>query len=261
MTEFARSTWLPPLEARRSCQENTCYRPHTHDTVSIGLVQAGESVFSGALTGPVRLTPGDVIVIGAGHVHQCNPCGGTWRYQMTHVDHSWAASLARYGAESLLGEVAIVRDPALGRIVIEWGDLVFADADAAALADGFTRLLEALQRAAIVRRVPSEVDLALRERLRPVLTRLSESAVPPSLDELGALVGRSRYQVVRLVKRATGLSPVAWRQNARITRARHLLAQGWGIADAAHALGFADQSHFHRVFRSHVASTPAGYRG
>lgn len=33
-TEFARSTTIPHVEARRSSQENSCYRPHTHDTFS-----------------------------------------------------------------------------------------------------------------------------------------------------------------------------------------------------------------------------------
>ena len=81
-----------------------------------------------------------------------------------------------------------------------------------------------------------------------------------ALAELGALVGMSTHQLVRAMKRATGLAPLAWRQNARIVHARHLLRDGVPIADAAHELGFTDQSHFHRVFQAHVAAPPGAYR-
>lgn len=93
MAEFWRSTALPHLEARRSCQENPCYRPHTHDSFSIGAIDAGTSVLTGPLDGKIRLEPGDVIVIPAGQVHACNPDHGRWLYQMIHTDQAWAASL------------------------------------------------------------------------------------------------------------------------------------------------------------------------
>lgn len=94
MAEFWRSTALPHLEARRSCQENTCYRPHTHDSFSIGVIDAGTSVLTGPLDGTIRLEPGDVVVIPAGQVHACNPDAGRWLYQMVHMDQNWAVSLA-----------------------------------------------------------------------------------------------------------------------------------------------------------------------
>ena len=50
-------------------------------------------MLSGALDGAVRLVPGDVVVIPTGHVHCCNPDGGRWLYQMTHMSQPWAASL------------------------------------------------------------------------------------------------------------------------------------------------------------------------
>ncbi|WP_159499868.1 AraC family ligand binding domain-containing protein [Microbacterium sp. 18062] len=96
MSEFWRRDDLPHLEARRSSQENSCYRPHTHDTFSVGLIDAGTSVLAGHLGGVIRLRPGDVVLIPADHVHDCNPDDGAWRYQMIHIDQEWAASLAQH---------------------------------------------------------------------------------------------------------------------------------------------------------------------
>lgn len=108
--------------------------------------------------------------------------------------------------------------------------------------------------------VVGDTDMQLREQLRPVLDRLRNDESNPSLDELAALAGLTRYQLIRAVKRATGLAPLAWRQNARIAQARRMLRTGRPIADTAHELGFTDQSHFHRVFRAHVAASPGAYR-
>ncbi|MDN5890523.1 MAG: AraC family ligand binding domain-containing protein, partial [Yaniella sp.] len=84
MVEFSRSTAIPHLEARRSCQENSCYRPHSHDAFSIGLIDEGLSVFTGPFGNSIRLRPLDVIVIAADQVHQCNPYSGRWLYRMIH---------------------------------------------------------------------------------------------------------------------------------------------------------------------------------
>ncbi|GAA4388106.1 MULTISPECIES: helix-turn-helix domain-containing protein [Brevibacterium] len=40
-----------------------------------------------------------------------------------------------------------------------------------------------------------------------------------------------------------------------------MLRAGTSVVETAIALGFVDQSHFHRVFRAHVAALPGAYRG
>jgi hypothetical protein len=89
MPEFWHSALMPQLESRRSCQEVACYRPHTHDRLSIGLIDSGTTTFTGAASGPVPLAAGDVILIPAGHVHACNPENGRWQYQMIQADQDW----------------------------------------------------------------------------------------------------------------------------------------------------------------------------
>lgn len=262
MTEFWRSRTLPSAEARRSCQENPCYRPHAHDSFSIGAIDAGTSLLTGPLDGVTRLEPGDVVVIPAGQVHACNPHRGRWRYQMIHLDPAWTAGLLPASeAGDLLTGVSVLRRPDLHARVSALNDAIFADEAREPFEARFADLLTEFGTAAPAHRVVSTADPELLARLAPVMRRLGAEESNPTLDELAASVDMTKYQLVRAVRRATGLSPLAWRQNARIIQARRMLAEGCPIAETAHALGFTDQSHFHRVFRAHVAATPGAYRG
>ena len=49
-------------------------------------------------------------------------------------------------------------------------------------------------------------------------------------------------------------------RNWRVARARELLRGGLPLADAAHAVGFADQAHMTQVFKRVYGSTPGVFR-
>ena len=56
------------------------------------------------------------------------------------------------------------------------------------------------------------------------------------------------------------MTPHAWQIDRRIQRARQLLDQELPLAEIAQQLGFADQSHFQRIFKQRVAVNPGEYR-
>jgi AraC-like DNA-binding protein len=84
-------------------------------------------------------------------------------------------------------------------------------------------------------------------------------AAMPSLGELAAAVGVSRYRALREFKRHTGVTPFAYLNAVRLTRAADLLRRGWSGTEAAHEVGFADQSHLIRHFRHQWRITPGRY--
>ncbi|MFV0489470.1 MAG: helix-turn-helix transcriptional regulator, partial [Vibrio fluvialis] len=73
-------------------------------------------------------------------------------------------------------------------------------------------------------------------------------------------VGVSPYHLIRTFKQYFGLSPHAYLMDERIKRAKQLLKQGETIVDTSLALGFADQAHFQRSFKSRIALTPKKYQ-
>jgi AraC family transcriptional regulator len=65
----------------------------------------------------------------------------------------------------------------------------------------------------------------------------------------------------RAFKASTGVTPHAWRQMQRVSRAKILLDTTLlPLAKIADVCGFSDQSHFTRVFSRHVGESPGSWR-
>jgi AraC-like DNA-binding protein len=96
---------------------------------------------------------------------------------------------------------------------------------------------------------------------RTVMERLvAELAAPPSLAEIAADLGMSRYRVLRSFRETVGMPPYAWLAQYRVNRARGLLERGLRPAQAAALTGFADQAHLTRWFRRVLGVTPGAFR-
>ncbi|SMF52484.1 AraC family transcriptional regulator [Neorhizobium sp. CSC1952] len=81
------------------------------------------------------------------------------------------------------------------------------------------------------------------------------------LQELAELTGLSQSHFSHSFKASTGMAPHEWQTNARLDRAKKLLAaDDQPLTSVAAETGFSDQAHFTRVFRKHVGTTPARWR-
>lgn len=81
------------------------------------------------------------------------------------------------------------------------------------------------------------------------------------LEQLATECGLSRAHFARCFKVTTGKSPISWLLNQRLNRAMALLADtNMTLTDIANLTGFADQSHFSRVFSRHVRTAPSEWR-
>jgi len=79
------------------------------------------------------------------------------------------------------------------------------------------------------------------------------------LEELARLNGLSKAYAIRSFRRVVGMPPYEWLLQLRIEEAKALLQAGRAISEVALEFGFADQSHFHRRFKSVTGMTPAAY--
>ncbi|GKQ50599.1 AraC family transcriptional regulator [Bradyrhizobium sp. Ce-3] len=107
----------------------------------------------------------------------------------------------------------------------------------------------------IVSREPSRS--AGRIERRELGIALMESVEP--IGTIAAGFGRSREGFSRMVRREFGVAPHAFRQLARLNRARGLLRAGEPVAAVAADAGFSDQSHLTRLFRRTFGTTPGVY--
>jgi len=82
-----------------------------------------------------------------------------------------------------------------------------------------------------------------------------------SLETLAAEARLSVYHFSRAFRLSTGVSPHRYVLEQRVKRARQLLVQtDLSLSAIANAVGFFDQGHFSRQFRSLVGTTPSGFR-
>ena len=81
-----------------------------------------------------------------------------------------------------------------------------------------------------------------------------------SLQQLALLVNLNPFHLVRLFKKAIGLSPYEYLLIVRAEHARQLLRSGYQVQEAALEAGFYDASHFNRLFRKIAGTSPKSFR-
>lgn len=81
-----------------------------------------------------------------------------------------------------------------------------------------------------------------------------------SIMDISKSCGMSNFYLIHSFKKQYGITPHAYQIVLRINKAKELLRKGEGITSVATDLGFTDQSHFHKSFKSMVAATPKQYK-
>ena len=82
-----------------------------------------------------------------------------------------------------------------------------------------------------------------------------------TIVDLARQCGLSAGYFVSAFKRSTGVTPHRWLTHRRVDSAKRLLNdRDVPVAQIAVACGFANQSHFTRVFRAVTGCTPAAWR-
>lgn len=159
--------------------------------------------------------------------------------------------------------------PAHDPVIDHYAGLVLHEAESrnqpdAAFLEAFGRLLglHVLKRHVLP---PATVDASprltaqLRERLDGYIRRTLPA--PILIEDLAAACALSHYQLLRLLKRATGETPQHYVLQQRIELGRKLLRESaLPLAEIAAALGFSSPSHFSNTFKSFTQSTPKAYR-
>jgi len=139
------------------------------------------------------------------------------------------------------------------------GELRASDAAAPLAAEGFAlELLAATTREARIERSPGRPPAWLRSAEELLRARLADRI---GLGELAEVVGVHPTYLARAFRAHYGLSVGEYGRRLRLAWAAAELARGEKpLAEIATSAGFADQSHFTRVFRRHIGTTPARYR-
>ncbi|MGC0332325.1 AraC-like DNA-binding protein [Streptomyces sp. SAI-170] len=249
----------PPLDLLTARFQRHVYAPHAHEEFTIGVCVGGSEIID-YRGGHIRTGPGSIVVLAPGEMHTGGPGSATGGY----------AYRALYAAPSLLTEGTLgsphfreplLDDPELAAALRLTHTELAACPDPLEAESRLPWLLTALTRRHSTARATTDlvpgadrIAVAVRDRLA------DELLAPPSLADLAADLGLSRYQLLRAFRTTMGVPPYAWLAQYRVTRARGLLDAGLRPAEVAGLVGFADQAHLTRWFRRVLGVTPAAYR-
>ncbi|GAA2829769.1 AraC family transcriptional regulator [Aminobacter aminovorans] len=235
------------------------YDPHRHETYAVGHTLSGAQAFR--YRGSDRISVQDeCMVIHPDEVHDGHagvPDG--FSYRMLYVE-PWLVCRA-LGRDSLLPFVpgVVERDTELVALI----DDAFAD---------FPNPMEPLQADAFIADVAAQLsrrsDGAKPQRAnalpvekiataREFLTEAFDQQV--TSGDLERITGLDRFELSRAFRRLLGTSPHRYLLGRRLAHARSCMAAGEGLAEAAAASGFADQSHMTRHFRARFGITPGRF--
>lgn len=252
---------FPFMELRSTEMSSLPYKTHYHTQFSIG------AIFHGATCTQYQgksktLHVGDIILIPPFVPHNCNPLDGKPRsYAMMYLDVEWSLSqlslLFGKSVPLIHCKDVVVRD---AQLFCFYQHIVrgFHTGNHEHITQVLFPLLSTLFRYCCL---PASPDLSQHEITPYLRMRLSSNLLnPPALDSLAQETGLRKETLIRLFQRDTGMTPISFLNNMRIEQAKILLREGYDIADVGYQTGFSDQSHFHKAFVSHTASTPGQYQ-
>ncbi len=240
------------------------YELHTHPTYVIALITEGcERVRVSRET--VLAPAGSVLVVNPEEWHDGEAGAESgWAYRTFYPTVDLMSGIAR--------ELGREHTPMFPRRLIE--DRALAAALRAAhessmsheAAEAETAMLVALRRLLLRYgdwgQQPEETEDSGAHRRLARYAQAIEQDLASTLDlqRLARTAGVTRFQVIRDFKKVTGLTPGAFIRDRRLRRASALIGEGAGLAEAAAAAGFADQSHLSRAFRTMHGVTPGAFR-
>ena len=221
--------------------------------------------------GEWRLSEGDVMLVPAGEPHRALELRRSEYWGLAFCVSCFAAD----AGSTLLEPFERVRGGAAPVVHIPAGRRAFLESLFLELEQKSPRgkegpaALDAVQRS-LLTLIMNEVDRAAevasstskRGLVVDALRYIERNCLRPlTLGEVAKAVGRTPSHVTSALKHATGQSVVEWIVTGRMAEARRLLLHSDEMVDViSERVGYADPTHFIRMFRRAHGETPAKWR-
>jgi AraC-like DNA-binding protein len=257
VAHYWRHPAVPGVDLMRARFVRHGFARHTHETFALGVVRAGtEDLWVGGVRHVI--STGGVVLLNPDVVHTGGPVDDVgWAYRVFYPSVDVVA--AATGCPDPWFTRPIVDDPAAAAVLGQ-AHLAAESADRLASETLLSTALSLLWQGYGGGRRMVPVAGGAREAAAARDILHARAVEPPSLGELAAMVGTSRFALLRAFRARYGLPPHAYLNQLRVRRARTLLDKGMPAAAVAVAVGFADQSHLSRHFRRLVGLAPGRYQ-
>jgi AraC-like DNA-binding protein len=263
-THFWRVTRHGDLDCFTATFRKHIFPPHTHETYVVGVTLDG--IHSYMHKGVrVRCNAGNICFINPDEVHDGAPDSHGYSYRMTYPSPDFLACLLREATGRPTGAPKFrlpgVHDPELAEIFCDAhralegnGNSLFADEKLV------TFYLTAIERYGgglpSIIAAGQEPDAVARAK-DYLIAHMAEAT---DFQDMARHVGLSAWHLIRVFRKATGLTPHAWLVDRRVHQARELLRAGESPSLIAAQCGFSDQAHMTRLFKARLGVTPGQYK-
>ncbi|ONN71463.1 AraC family transcriptional regulator [Pseudomonas oryzihabitans] len=242
------------LESIEAFFSGHAFDPHRHATYAIGRTLAGVQSFSyrGARTNSL---PGETMILHPDEVHDGRAgAADGFRYRMVYLPPTLVQDILG-GRPLPFHREGVSLDPLLAQATEAVFAALDAQSDVLARDDALYGLVATL--AEVCQAWPSRgrVDFAAALRAREYLEDHLDQAV--TLDDLARCADRDRWSLTRDFRAYFGTSPHRYLTLRRLDQVRVQVRLGRGLAEAAVAAGFYDQSHMTKHFRQAFGVAPA----
>ncbi len=249
------------FEIKLGSKSSLSFKKHSHEEYSLGIVKEGETSFwyDGRFS---SLSANDIVFLPPALIHSCNPVNtDRWKFKMLFIEKEWLrSSLEGSGLE--LDSVAIryAQGQPLSSSIID--KLMANLTERASPLEKEEFILSLVQHVMENKKTClypfSEMPML---RLKQIREYINDSFLEKiTLDDLENISGLKRFAVIKGFKDVFTIPPHAYQTLLRVNYAKKELKKGRPLLEVALESGFYDQSHFIKVFKSHVGLTPHRYK-
>ena len=250
---FRSSGGIARIEARLN---GVAFAPHRHDTYAIGITLKGVQTFD--YRGASRHSlPGQMVVLHPDELHDGRAGDGlSFQYRTAYVA---PADIQRVlgGRPLPFIKGGVSDDPRLLRVVSELLNDLDSPFEGLEYEQTISDLTTALSQAAgipVPHGTPNH-DAVFRAK-DFIEANLDRTLM---LGDIEQAAQHDRWRLSRDFRALLGSSPYRYLTFRRLDRAREMISDGVGLAEAAQASGFADQSHLTRHFKKTYGMTPRAW--
>lgn len=242
------------------------YPWHSHEDISLGLVVDGAIELRTRTSSAIAGT-GSVVLINTEEVHQGGPAvAGGWRCRTIHINPAIIRRLAD-GVKAFTSASPVVfrgpafEDPKLARDLLQLHRMSETPGSALDRQSRIVAIISQLLSHHANNGVELPKELSEPGAVRKARAFLDENlSEKVTLEKLALVSGLPPFRLLRTFQRTLGLTPHDYQIQARVRVAHKLLRRNDRLADVAVQVGFSDQAHLTRVFKSIMGATPGQYR-
>lgn len=241
----------------------TRFAPHFYTTYSVGIVESGRCCLM-TPHGSWVAEPGSLLAFAPEELHWAHVISEEpYAYRMAYLSSECVRELglrATNGVAGTRGNLVPVTGPsALSPEFLKAHRNVIDDPGGSTAVSELLRSTRAIFQAAagLPSRQCTTKDTTLVETAKEFLAAHVGRRV--SLDGVAEMCGVTAFQLIRVFRRVTGLSPYAYLIVLRVNEARRMLDAGASVSDAVYACCFSDQSHLTRTFKRTLGMPPGLY--